>query len=205
MSDVLRTLRCLWNLSVEQKMPFVARITWFGSQPAPEPKKHDRKSVRIEIQTMWHCRCSIGWIRQRQAEAKRPPKFVLGGRAWREPPKHLIYIYVSIYILISHHKDLENIMTMTVLQLSLSAQCHLPIKAVANARCYPRLDKEKPVWPLLWWDEQVSRHLLSFPRAIPSPTLNKHLPPWHPTSLQLSSMTNWPARPGSPRFPTTCK
>lgn len=109
-------------------------------------------------------RWSIGWIRQRQAEAKRPPKFVLGGRAWREPPKHLIYIY----ILISHHKDLENIMTMTVLQLSLSAQCHLPIKAVANARCCPRLDKEKPVWPLLWWDEQVSRHLLSFPRAIPS-------------------------------------
>ena len=75
---------------------------------------------------------------------------------------------IYIYILISHHKDLENIMTMTVLQLSLSAQCHLPIKAVANAHCYPRLDKEKPVWPLLWWDEQVSRHLLSFPRAIPS-------------------------------------
>ena len=39
-------------------------------------------------------RWSIGWIRQRQAEAKRPPKFVLGGRAWREPPKHLIYIYI---------------------------------------------------------------------------------------------------------------
>lgn len=70
-------------------------------------------------------RWSIGWIRQRQAEAKRPPKFVLGGRAWREPPKHLIYIYIYINFTsqrLGEHHDYDRPTTIVECTVSFAHQ-----------------------------------------------------------------------------------